>query len=285
MPRRSLQASIAALLLACGVLLSTAIDHGTAEQQVPPARPAALDPSALFFSSGRSRLLLQGTTVSKSHEAGLLSLAASEFANYETQTDFRPGVILVDNWASTSQRLLYALAATDSAQAVMKAHSIEIRGVTSDAETYAARLESLRDHILADTLLNSDVVVINSKASFEQLCREAFSRLVAGPVSFKQSSAEVRSASFVTLDRVTNFAHDCQHAKIVITGHTDASGDETWNRQLSLARAQAVADHIAESGIDPERLLVRGLGSSEPIADNTTAHGRGLNRRIEFELR
>jgi len=280
-----LQASIASLLFTCGVLLSTTIDHGTAEQQAPPVRPAAMDSPAFYFSSGRSRLLLQGTTVSKSHEAALLSLAANEFADYETQTNFKPGVVLANNWASTSHRLLYVLAATDSAQAVMGMHSIEIRGVTSDAETYAARLETLRDHLLAETLLSSDVVVINSKTSFEELCKEAFSRLIAGPVSFKQSSAEVRSASFVTLDRVTNFAYDCQHAKITITGHTDASGDEIWNRQLSLARAQAVADHIAQSGIDPERLLVRGLGSSEPIADNTTAHGRGLNRRIEFELR
>jgi outer membrane protein OmpA-like peptidoglycan-associated protein len=52
-----------------------------------------------------------------------------------------------------------------------------------------------------------------------------------------------------------------------------------------MARAQAVADHLVKSGIDPERLLVRGLGSSVPIADNSTAQGRGLNRRIEFELR
>ena len=167
----------------------------------------------------------------------------------------------------------------------MQNHSIEIRGVTTDAEAFDVRLDYLRENLPTDTSLSSDVVVINSTIPFDELCREAFSRLIAGPVSFRQSSAEIRSASFVTLDRVTNFAHDCRHAKIAVTGHTDGSGDESWNRQLSIARAQAVADHLVKSGIDPERLLVRGLGSSVPIADNSTARGRGLNRRIEFELR
>jgi OOP family OmpA-OmpF porin len=40
-----------------------------------------------------------------------------------------------------------------------------------------------------------------------------------------------------------------------------------------------------QRGIDPQRLIVSGLGSSAPVADNSTAHGRELNRRIEFELR
>ena len=60
---------------------------------------------------------------------------------------------------------------------------------------------------------------------------------------------------------------------------------KAWNRQLSLQRARIVADHLIAQGVDPERLLVDGRGSAEPIADNATALGRERNRRIEFELR
>jgi len=276
---------MALLLLACGILLSATINHGSTELRASPSRLAALDPPVFTVSSGRGVLLLQGTTVSNDHEARLLKLAEDEFANHETRSDFRPGVILARNWESTSNRLLHALATMQSSHAILRTHSIEIRGVTTDAETFEARLDSLREILLAETSLSSDVVVVDSTIPFDELCTKAFSRLIAGPVSFRQSSTEIRPASFVLLDRVTNFAHDCRHARIAVTGHTDASGDESWNKRLSMARAQAVADHLVKSGIDPERLLVRGLGSSVPVADNSTAHGRGLNRRIEFELR
>jgi outer membrane protein OmpA-like peptidoglycan-associated protein len=273
------------LLLACGVLLSATINRGTAEHDASDHKLAPLDAPEFSIESGRGRLVLQGTTASAAHESGLRQLAADHFDNFVAQSDFRPGVVLTGNWESTTDRLLYALAATESAQAVMQDHSIKIRGITFNAETFAARLEFLRQNLLADIAVDADVLVIDFTATLEELCARAFSRLIFEPVSFSKSSAEIRTASFVTLDRITDFAHDCQRTTIAIIGHTDASGDESWNRQLSLLRAQAVRDHIARNGIDPQRLPVNGFGSSKPIADNTTVHGRSLNRRIEFELR
>jgi OOP family OmpA-OmpF porin len=69
-----------------------------------------------------------------------------------------------------------------------------------------------------------------------------------------------------------------------VTGHTDASGDETWNQRLSLKRANAVADYVATGGVARSRLTVAGVGSSMPIADDNTRYGRSLNRRIEIAL-
>ena len=108
---------------------------------------------------------------------------------------------------------------------------------------------------------------------------------VTEPVAFHRSSAEIRTSSFATLDRIIEIANDCRDNSIAIIGHSDALGDESWNRRLSRARAQAVADYVIRAGIQQQRVVVEGLGSSQPIADNSTAHGRGLNRRIEFELR
>jgi len=272
------------LLLIGGVFLSATIDHETAEQEPSSTRLAPLDAPRLSFESRRGLLVLQGTTASQAHETGLLQLAADHFGDTDTQTSFRPGVILVNNWESTSNRLLYALAAMDSAQAVMLDHSIKIRGVTSENGMFTARLKFIRENLQTNIPVDADIVVVESVTPLDDLCEQTFSQLILEPVSFRQSSTEIRTISFVTLDRITEFAHDCQRATILITGHSDASGDESWNRRLSLARAQAVANHIARNGIDPERLLAKGLGSSEPVAGNDTAQGRGLNRRIEFEL-
>ena len=285
MPRRNVQATIAILLLTCGIFLSASINRGTPDDADLLSPVSALEDAWFSITTAQSRLLIGGTSTSTAHEAALVQLAAEHFGDYELQTLFHPGVIVVEHWEAATNRLLYAIAALGSAEAEMDRRSISIRGVTSDVDAFAARVEILRKELPENVQLNTDVLVVRSAVSFDELCERAFSEVVLQPVSFRQSSAEIRRRSFVTLDRITNFAHDCQDITIAITGHTDASGDESWNRQLSRARAQAVADHIVQRGIDPQRLIVSGLGSSVPVADNSTAQGRELNRRIEFELR
>jgi OOP family OmpA-OmpF porin len=223
-------------------------------------------------------------TASAAHERALLQLAADHFDGFDTQTDFSAGIVLASDWESASGRLLFMLAALDSGEAEMRDHSISIRGVTSDEETYAARLEFLREDLPQSYRINADVLNIGQANTTDENCARVFSLLNADPVKFRKSSTDIRSTSLVTLDRIAEFAHNCRHTTITITGHTDSTGDESWNRQLSLIRAQAVADHLVDRGIDPARLTVAGRGATEPIADNNTARGRELNRRIEFSL-
>ena len=71
---------------------------------------------------------------------------------------------------------------------------------------------------------------------------------------------------------------------LVVTGHTDSIGDEGTNQALSVARAALVRDFMVRGGIPPERVIARGAGESEPIADNATPEGRQANRRIEAKL-
>ena len=114
------------------------------------------------------------------------------------------------------------------------------------------------------------------------LCARAFANHNAGPVNFDESATTFRSSAVPVLQRIVALANACRNAAIEITGHTDSSGDERWNVQLSLARAEAIADYLVRQGIAAERLIATGAGSSSPIADNATRYGRGLNRRIEF---
>lgn len=122
----------------------------------------------------------------------------------------------------------------------------------------------------------------NRAVNVAALCARAFANHDAGPVNFEESATTFRSSAVPVLQRIVALANACRNAAITITGHTDSSGDERWNVQLSLARAKAIADYLVEQGIAPERLIATGAGSSSPVADNTTRYGRGLNRRIEF---
>ncbi|WP_068713868.1 OmpA family protein [Vibrio tritonius] len=73
-------------------------------------------------------------------------------------------------------------------------------------------------------------------------------------------------------------------AQATITGYTDSTGSEKYNLQLSKKRAQAVANYLIESGVNPDKLTVNGLGEKDPIATNKTLDGRKQNRRVEITI-
>jgi outer membrane protein OmpA-like peptidoglycan-associated protein len=70
-----------------------------------------------------------------------------------------------------------------------------------------------------------------------------------------------------------------------LVGHTDSVGEEAYNQQLSLRRAQAVREYLVISFPSlASRLQVGGMGESQPVADNASANGRSQNRRVEIRL-
>lgn len=273
------------VLVAGSLLFAPALAPGTAGLQPSNTADSALDGPRLVFDNRSGRLLLTGTSGSARHEASLLRLTRAQFADREIETDLRPGVVIPDYWESASLRLLTALAATESAVAVLEPERAEIRGVTSDPDRLQSRIAALQANLPGGGTVVRDVAIVDKSASLDELCRTNFASAVSEPVAFRLSSAELRTSSFAMLDKIVEVASDCRARRIAIIGHSDASGSETWNLELSRSRAQAVADYLIRAGVDPRRLIVQGMGSAMPIADNSTAVGRSRNRRIEFEFR
>ena len=103
-------------------------------------------------------------------------------------------------------------------------------------------------------------------------------------INFDHDSDAIKPESYDLLD---NFGKALNgglgDATVIIAGHTDSSGSSAYNDTLSVKRARAVQDFlIVRHQIENERLIVRGFGESDPIADNRTSEGRALNRRVEF---
>jgi OmpA-OmpF porin, OOP family len=71
---------------------------------------------------------------------------------------------------------------------------------------------------------------------------------------------------------------------IEIEGHTDDSGNDDFNMDLSQRRAQAVVNFLIKEGVAADRLKAVGYGETRPVADNTSDKGRAANRRVEFKL-
>jgi outer membrane protein OmpA-like peptidoglycan-associated protein len=70
--------------------------------------------------------------------------------------------------------------------------------------------------------------------------------------------------------------------KLVIEGHTDATGSDAHNQTLSQQRAESVKAYLVKAGVDGGRLKPTGFGESKPVADNATELGRAQNRRVEL---
>jgi outer membrane protein OmpA-like peptidoglycan-associated protein len=110
-----------------------------------------------------------------------------------------------------------------------------------------------------------------------------FTGVVQG-IFFDQNKATIRAASSPVLGKASKVFAQFPSVNIEISGHTSSEGDEAFNQQLSLDRAQAVKDWLIKAGTPAERINIRGAGPSEPIADNKTNVGREKNRRIEFKI-
>jgi outer membrane protein len=97
---------------------------------------------------------------------------------------------------------------------------------------------------------------------------------------FDFDSAELRPESIEELERLVKFMGDVPFATALIEGHTDSVGSDAYNLKLSDRRAKSVFDYLTSRGVDPARLSSIGHGEAKPIADNATAEGRQLNRRV-----
>jgi outer membrane protein OmpA-like peptidoglycan-associated protein len=107
--------------------------------------------------------------------------------------------------------------------------------------------------------------------------------LVLEGVHFDNNKATLRPESFAILDKTAEAMKHWADAKIEVAGHTDSNGSDKHNMDLSQRRAEAVRDYLISKGIAADRLVAKGYGESHPIADNKTAAGRLINRRVELQ--
>jgi OOP family OmpA-OmpF porin len=283
--RRTLRVVLSCFLFLGSFLIAIRIGDSSSNDGVSEPSATLLSEPELQLRFGRQQLSLTSTTSSAEHEATLLQLVADQFEGVQAQTSFRPGLNVAQEWNAVSSRLIYLVAATNSAEATIDTNGIAIRGVSDDGDKYQQRLEFLHDALPDGTVVASNVLLNDPEISTVAMCSRNFASISKQAIRFPQSSTAIRQSSYPLLDRLSEYAYDCREPKIAITGHTDASGEESWNVTVSRARAQAVADHLIANGVAAERLIIEGVGSQHPLAENDTIQGRERNRRIQFELR
>ena len=105
-----------------------------------------------------------------------------------------------------------------------------------------------------------------------------------GNITFAVDSADISADFYAVLDSVALVLKEFNKTLVEVAGHTDSTGTEQYNQQLSERRADSVAAYLASRKVTGERLMVLGAGEAYPIASNETAAGRQLNRRVEITI-
>lgn len=103
-------------------------------------------------------------------------------------------------------------------------------------------------------------------------------------ILFATDSTALRADLQADLGALARNLQDYPNSTVQVIGHTDNVGSATYNEDLSLRRANAVANVLISRGVSTARITTIGLGENQPVATNLTAEGRAQNRRVEIVI-
>lgn len=108
--------------------------------------------------------------------------------------------------------------------------------------------------------------------------------IMPGNITFATGKNNIEHSFLPVLDSVALVLEEFDKTLVVVAGHTDSSGSNSFNQGLSERRAQSVSTYLNSAGIIADRLEIIGFGETQPIASNKTKAGKELNRRVEITL-
>jgi len=121
-----------------------------------------------------------------------------------------------------------------------------------------------------------------NQVEIQRLKNENLKITMNSEVSFDNNSSAMKPAFHDTLNKVANILQRYPRTTVRIVGYTDSRGSEAYNLNLSEQRAKSVAWALQDNGVSHQRVSIEGRGEANPRANNASAAGRQLNRRVEM---
>lgn len=187
-------------------------------------------------------------------------------------------------FAAAALATLRQLARLDGGQLAIKGTEVTLSGTSffpRAMDEIKAALASLGGPFKASSLDLAPVKAGPPVAA--PACQALFVDLLGkATILFETGSAKIDRASTALLDTLAGAALRCPSQNFEIGGHTDSTGGDEINLDLSRRRAEAVAVYLAEAGLDRAKLKAVGYGATKPVGANDTEEGKAKNRRIEI---
>lgn len=165
----------------------------------------------------------------------------------------------------------------------------ELSKERQNSEKTKAQLESERKQLDAEKVARAEAerkaaAAMASLAEVAKVKEEARGMVItlSGSVLFATGKYELLPIARDKLDEVAKAVSDQGFKQITVEGHTDSVGKASDNETLSLKRAESVRTYLVSRGIPSDKIKAVGLGSSRPVAENSSADGRANNRRVEL---
>ena len=241
------------------------------------ARSRQVDEDLKDANSAGDKLRLEART--REAEKARMDATAAQNQTQTAQAQARQSQIDAVNAqqaaASSQQNAVAAtrMAAADRAQSI--------------AAQEAAAAERLRAEQAAGTANAAQERVRQLEAQLRDIEGKQTERgllVTLGDVLFAFNKADLTPQAGPRLDKLATFLKQFPQRKLLVEGYTDAVGTDVYNMELSERRAEAIREALVARGVDTTRVVTKGYGKAYFVADNTSADGRALNRRVEVVI-
>lgn len=165
----------------------------------------------------------------------------------------------------------------------------DVRGTFStqipSGDTYSIKIDAIGEELDYNTL---EVPNIPDDSEFGVMEIQIFydlpEMITLSNLHFQTGKSLIQPESYPTLDKLAEYMKRKPLMNIRIEGHTDNQGSDASNLVLSEQRAESVRKYLISKGVTESRIVTKGKGASQPIADNSSAQGRAKNRRTEIHI-
>ena len=203
------------------------------------------------------------------------ALAVSGCATMDQQNKTTKGAVYGAGGGAVAGAVLGGIIGRDAkAAAIGAAAGAAVGGL---AGAGVGRMMDNQEAEMRQALAQSEEVAIRREGDLLALT-------LKGDVSFDVDSDVVLPGLYNELDRIAQILVKYPQTTIVVEGHTDSTGSDTYNQGLSERRAWSVQRLLVERGVNQNRISTVGYGESRPVATNNTPEGRQMNRRVEIRV-
>ncbi len=261
-------------------------------------KPVPLSPASVSVNRAGERFVLRGTVQSQATSDRLGQAAAAVVG----ADNVNNGIVVSEGTAPFSSlgglaRMMGAL--PDPGGLAAGNGEITISGEVPSEGAKSSLLTRISAQFGGVTLIDNvrvvappptPVVEPKPVVSALDICQGRLNDAMEGKkIEFATNSATINFQSYPLLASIIRVLSDCQSylstTTVEVSGHTDDQGSDSYNQDLSAARATSVVEYLTAAGVKTSLLRAVGYGESSPIASNETQDGRAKNRRIQFDIK
>jgi outer membrane protein OmpA-like peptidoglycan-associated protein len=262
-----ISAALVALVAACASApqRSDQLEQARAQVQTLSADPLAQQSASTDIEAARAQL--------QQADTALQQKKPPEEVNHHAYLALRHAEAGEARVAEAHARQEVARGEQDRNRVLMQARERESQHAQGEAETAKNTAAAAQSELAS---ARQELSALQAKQTDRGMV------MTLSDVLFDTGRSTLKPGADRDLDRLAQALKDNSSTRVMIEGHTDSVGSDSYNEELSQRRAQAVADALRTRGVAADRYEAKGLGKSFPVASNATNAGRQQNRRVEI---